>query len=118
MVIEIDLLNIYVEELSAIDANLGEEQELATERQHLMQSDKVMQTLSEAQSLLDNNTPAAHLAKAERLLQNYGESLPEIASLLEELATAAATAAGRSDRYHHRGRGRTRHACHLQRGRP
>ncbi len=89
---EIDLLNIYVEELSAIDANLGEEQELATERQRLMQSDKVMQTLSEAQSLLENNTPAAHLAKAERLLQNYGESLPEIASLLEELATAAATA--------------------------
>ena len=90
---EIELLTAYVDELQTIAPETGEEADLAAERQTRMQGEKAAASLQEAGALLENDSPAAILAKAERALMAAGADFDEVQKLLEELAHAGTVAA-------------------------
>lgn len=93
---EIELLTAYVEELNILAPEAGEEAELAEERQTRMQTEKAAASLQEASALLEADSPAALIARAERVLLSAGTELEDVQKLLEELAHAG-TIAGEAE---------------------
>lgn len=89
---EIDLLNVYVDELSALAPKEGEEEELAAERQRLMQGEKIQTALDDARVIIDSTSASTQFGKAERLLHSFTDSFPEVAELVDQLAEAATLA--------------------------
>ena len=79
---EADYLNASVEELTAFGLMEGEEEELATKRTTMMQSEKIAGDLSEAFDILDGNaSPIPTLAGMMRRLERKTEQMP---GLLDE----------------------------------
>nr|WP_321443917.1 DNA repair protein RecN [uncultured Cohaesibacter sp.] len=79
---EADYLNAAVEELTAFGLMEGEEEELATKRTTMMQSEKIAGDLSEAFDILDGNaSPIPTLAGMMRRLERKTEQMP---GLLDE----------------------------------
>src|SRR5690606_12152689 len=89
---EIDLLNVYVEELAALAPQEGEEEALAAERQRLMQGEKVQTALEDARVIIDSTSASTQFGKAERLLHSFTDNFPEVAELVNQLAEAATLA--------------------------
>ncbi|TLP48450.1 DNA repair protein RecN [Cohaesibacter sp. CAU 1516] len=79
---EADYLNASVEELTAFGLMDGEEEELATRRTTMMQSEKIAGDLNEAFDMLDGNaSPIPTLAGMMRRLERKTEQMP---GLLDE----------------------------------
>ncbi|WP_068314842.1 DNA repair protein RecN [Polycladidibacter hongkongensis] len=87
---EADYLRSSVDELSGLDPQAGEEQELALKRQDMMQVEKIASELIEAHETLDGGTsPIPELASLLRRLERKVEQVPALLSgVVEQLGTA------------------------------